>query len=753
MLAAVAGIAAGLGGSGVAVERALQTLRFELRSRPATGALHLVEIDARSIAAIDRWPWPRGEHARVVDRLHAAGAKMIAFDVDFSSRSDPAGDMALAGSLERAGGGVVLPTLRQTETNSGAAFLDMLPVPMLRERSILAAVSMAPDGDGQVREAPLGVVTAETPRPSLSAMLAERAGAAGVHFPIDYALDPATIPRHSFIDIRDGRFDPRDIAGKRVIIGATAVEMGDRYGVPRFGVIPGVIVQALAAETLARSVPRRLGWEWPALAAILMAMAILRCGRRSTLLAAALAAPTSLFAAALLIEESLALHAAIVPALTVLSIASAGAVALRTLATLQRRRAHDAETGLPNRIAMLAMLADRPAVPVAAARLVEFDKLASVLSAGQMAQLMCRIADRLALASAGHSIHRVEDRLFAWESDVPIDQIGSRLEALRVAMLSPIEVEGRRVDVVLAFGAAGDASGDAGHILANAALAADQAVAAGDSWQLYDDTDDGGLERDLSLLGELDEAVARGEIEVLYQPKLDLAADRITSVEALVRWRHPTRGYLRPDLFIPLAERGGRIAGLTVAVIDRTIADLKAWAAAGQAITGAVNLSAKLVAAPDFMGAVRDRIALAGIDPSMLTLEITESAAMTDPAGAASALAAFRALGVRISMDDYGTGQSTLSYIKQLPLDELKIDRSFVQIAHQNRSDAVLVRSTVELAHELGLKVVAEGVEDEPCLAYLRSVGCDMAQGYLISRPIPANALLAMLKGDVKRAA
>ncbi|UZK70908.1 EAL domain-containing protein [Sphingomonas sp. S1-29] len=754
-IAAIAGLIAGTTSTGQGLERLLRDVRFHLRDTNASGEIHIVEIDARSLRAINRWPWDREEHARVLDRLHAAGAGLIAFDVDFSSPSaNPSGDLALAAALRRAGGGVVLPTLTQQASNGASQMIDMLPAPMLRDHAVLAAVSMAPDSDGQVREAPLGVVTAGVARPSLSAMVAERAGSAGLHFPIDFAIDPATIPRHSFVDIRDGRFDPATIAGKRVLIGATAVEIGDRYGVPRFGVIPGVVVQALATETLLRGIPVRIGWGWAAAIALALAAAILRMRRRAPLLITIFAAPAVLFAAALILESTLGAYPALVPGLVIIATASIIALVRRMLAMLHRRRAQDAETGMPNRFAMRETLHRATPIRIATARIVEFDKLAAGLSPGQIAPLVCRVRDRLALVAAGHAIYRIEDRLLAWECDVELGDVGDRFEALSAAMLSPVEVEGRRVDVVLAFGAAEDLAGDVVRACANAALAADHAASAGDAWQLHGSSDEGDLSNELSLLGELDDAVANGEIEVAYQPKLDLATDRITSVEALVRWRHPTRGYLRPDLFIPIAEKGGRITGLTLAVLERTIADLQAWAAAGTPVTGAVNLSAKLVASPEFMALVRERIERTGIAPAMLTFEVTESAAMSDPAGAAAALGAFRALGVRISMDDYGTGQSTLSYIKQLPLDELKIDRSFVQFAHTNRADAVLVRSTVDLAHELGLKVVAEGVEDAPCLAYLRSIGCDMAQGYLISRPVPATALAALLaKQDALAAA
>jgi EAL domain-containing protein (putative c-di-GMP-specific phosphodiesterase class I) len=210
---------------------------------------------------------------------------------------------------------------------------------------------------------------------------------------------------------------------------------------------------------------------------------------------------------------------------------------------------------------------------------------------------------------------------------------------------------------------------------------------------------------------------------------------------------------LSPDHFIPQLEKANRIAGMTLHVVRSAIVDLKSWAASGHALTVAVNLSAILLEAPSFLEDLERELEESGVDPRLLTFEVTESAAMHAPDVAAAALARFKQLGIAISMDDYGTGQSTLTYLKRLPLDELKIDRSFVENAHLNRSDAVLVRSTINLAHELGLKVVAEGVETDECLKFLRSAGCDLAQGYLISSPVAAKALIELVKTQQRKAA
>ena len=744
-LSCVLGVATGVSGWGGGLDRAIRQLGWTLRQHPASGDLHIVEIDARSIAAIDRWPWPRGHYARLVDRLRAAGAASISFDVDFSSPSDPRQDAAFAAALARAGGKVVLPTFSQQAGSGAAEWTDSLPIAPLRAHAVLAAVTVLPDNDGFVRRMPVGTVTDGLPRPSLSAMVAGVAGAADEDFPIDFAIDPATIPRHSFVDIRDGRFDPAAIRGKAVVIGATAVELGDRYAVPNYGVISGVLIQTLAAETLRGGIPREPGWPLPLLLALGLAWLLLRARSRLRLTAMLSAAPALLIVVTLLLGGMRWIFP-LAPALVALAVAGLAAVTMRALAAARRRRLHDAATGLPNRHALHDALHSYPAEGVLAAHIAEFEKLSAGLGTAATAELVKRVRDRVALVSKGSTVYRIEDRVLAWRCYDRTD-LDQRIATLRTAMLSPIDVAGRRVDVAIAIGFA--AEPDVGHgerAIAHAGLAAAQALASGSGWHTHHAADDEAVDRELSLLGELDEAIGCGEIQVVYQPKLDLAENRIASVEALVRWQHPTRGFLRPDLFIPLAERSDRIAGLTLHVLGQTIADLRHWRALGHAVTGAVNLSAKLLDSAEFIASLRALVERSGVDPAWLTFEVTESAAMNDPEGAAAALRSFRAMGIAISMDDYGTGQSTLSYLKQLPLNELKIDRSFVQFAHQNRGDGVLVRSTVNLAHELGLKVVAEGVEDAECLEFLRAIGCDMVQGYFVSRPIAAADLQQLLE-------
>lgn len=738
-----------ISGLGVGLERALDELDAGLRGQPASGSLHIVEIDARSIAAIDRWPWPRDNYAALVDQLRGAGAASVVFDVDFSAHSDPAHDAAFAAALERLGGRAVLPTFGQEAGGGEQGWTESLPIPSLRENALLAAVGVYPDSDGAVRRAPLAIVTGGVARPALSAVIAAASGTVGQDFPIDFAIDPDTIPRHSFIDIRDGRFTPSSLAGKDVLIGATAIEMGDRYVAPGHGVLPGVVIHGLAAETLLNGRPVELGALPGLLAAMAMAWLVLGQKQLRFVVAAITAGPLLMFGASVAAAASFHGVTDLVPGLAVLTWASISAIAIRLLEAAEISRMHDLQTGLPNRLA-LSNAKETPDAPgLIVARFSGYDQLAAALGDKAVGDLILRVRDRVRLVSGDAPVYRAEDRILAWYCQ---DE-GKLLESfatLRTLMLSPIEIAGRRVDVSLVFGFAPATADDRPEaILASAMLAAEKAVTAGEPWQIHDARAGEEAERDVSLLGELDEAMHAGEILVFYQPKLCLKSSKIIGVEALVRWNHRTRGFLPPDMFIPLAERNDRIAGLTLHVVEQTMRDLAFWHGRGHDISAAVNLSAKLLASQSFLADLERLVTSSGVPAAMLTFEVTESAAMTETSEAARALRHFQALGIGISMDDYGTGQSTLSYIKQLPLTELKIDRSFVQFAHQNRSDGVLVQSTVNLAHELGLMVVAEGVETEECLAFLTSIGCDMAQGYLISRPIPAAAVLDVLNRQV----
>jgi diguanylate cyclase (GGDEF)-like protein len=252
----------------------------------------------------------------------------------------------------------------------------------------------------------------------------------------------------------------------------------------------------------------------------------------------------------------------------------------------------------------------------------------------------------------------------------------------------------------------------------------------------YDSSMDcGGGER-LQLSNELRHALERGQVYLEFQPKIDLANGRVSGAEALVRWQHPKTGRIEPEGFIPLSERTGLIHSLTDWVIDQALARCREWRAGGDDLHVAVNISGRILPDPGFAERIMRALSVAGLPPSCLEIEITENILMTDIENTRRLLQKLCALGVRISIDDFGTGYSSLAYLKQLPLNALKIDKSFVRDMTNDGNGAAIVRTIVDLAHNLGHEVVAEGVEDERTLELLRQYRCDCAQGFYLARPM-----------------
>jgi EAL domain-containing protein (putative c-di-GMP-specific phosphodiesterase class I) len=252
----------------------------------------------------------------------------------------------------------------------------------------------------------------------------------------------------------------------------------------------------------------------------------------------------------------------------------------------------------------------------------------------------------------------------------------------------------------------------------------------------------------LLLLGELRRALEKPDELVLhYQPKVGLHSNQLCGVEALVRWNHPTRGIVSPVEFIPMAESTGLINRLTEHVLAVALAQTRAWLDAGREIPVAVNLSPRCLLDATMLDRVRELLVRHRVPARLLRLEVTETAVMANPALAMEILTGLDELGVRLSIDDYGTGYSSMAYLKRLPVDELKVDRSFILNMTASDNDAILVRSAIDLGHNLGLTVVAEGVEAEEHVRALRALGCDIAQGYHFARPMPAAELAEWLRG------
>ncbi|WP_298689890.1 EAL domain-containing protein [uncultured Sphingomonas sp.] len=751
-VAVLISIASVLWGSGTGIESAARTLRDGWRTHPASGDVIVVEIDAKSVRALNHWPWPRGLYATAIDRLQADSARSIGFDIDFSSPSQPAEDERFAAALRRAGGSVILPTFRQRADAQGEAWIESLPIPSLRPFAFLAAVNVMPDVDGVVRHYPLGISSAGAPRPSIAAMLAETDAGTGRSFPIDYAIDPTTITRVSFVDLVTGRVPRAQIAGKRVLIGATAIELGDRYPVPGRGILPGVIVQALATETLIqKGICVSLG-SWPLAAAAILIVFLLTRARDERIWLAAMSALALSLPIVPMPFAGAGFEIDMVPALFATLGALAAGVAMIVYAELHHRRFVDLESGLPNALALEHAARDLASIDLTVARFDRLTEMTAAVGSAVSAQALRQIAHRLE-ATLKTAIYRIDDSSLAWPSaGGKLDDEDGHYIGLGAILRSPVVVNDLSLDASPTFGVASGDGREASKLAAGATIAAKRIRATGGRWDRYVDGDSDVRLWKLSLLSEFAAALGSGDIWIAYQPKYDVTLGRITATEALIRWRHPSRGAIPPDSFIPLIEEEGRAAELTAFVLNQALQDVAAWQRQGLSIGVAVNLSATLLGDASLVPMVRSALERHAVQPAMLTLELTESAVIADAEAASGALSGLKALGLKLSIDDYGTGQSTLGYLKRVPASELKIDKSFVQGVVSNSGDRLLVQSTIELAHAKGMTVVAEGVEDQACFDMLASMNCDTIQGWFTGKPMAA-ADFAMQLREIAQAA
>jgi diguanylate cyclase (GGDEF)-like protein len=377
-----------------------------------------------------------------------------------------------------------------------------------------------------------------------------------------------------------------------------------------------------------------------------------------------------------------------------------------------------------------------------------FKQINDTLGHGSGDRLLLDVASRLrALVSGRQFVARLGGDEFA----VVLPGAGPPgavdvVEEIRAALEVPIELDGISVRVEASAGIASYPAD--GHTEDDLLRAADTAMYAAKEARLgyavYSSASRPEPSR-LALAGELQQAIDRDELFLAYQPKVSLRSDRIVGVEALARWLHPHRGLVMPDEFIAVAQQTSLIRPLTLHVLRHALTQLAAWRGAGHDLSVAVNLSTRNLLDVELCRDVARLLAETGVPARHLVLEITESALIADPLNVRGVLDELAAMGVQLSIDDFGTGYSSLSYLKRLPIHEIKIDRSFVLNLPSSEEDAIIVRSTIDLANNLGLRVVAEGVETAEVLGYLRATGCDVAQGYHLGRPVPAEELTALL--------
>jgi diguanylate cyclase (GGDEF)-like protein len=421
---------------------------------------------------------------------------------------------------------------------------------------------------------------------------------------------------------------------------------------------------------------------------------------------------------------------------------------------------HDALTDLPNRLMLERLLEEAVAGGPAALVLVDLDAFTEVndtVGHRHGDTLLLEVAQRLgeALPAEATLARPSGDEFAVLLRGASAPEALALAEELVAGFERPFHLAGLDLELGAAIGVA-DAprvAADAPALYRAAARALASAKGERGAIRLFDSPADEPAGGRLVLLTELRRALRDDEVVAYFQPQVDLADGRIRAAEALVRWQRPDGTLLAPGLFVPHAERTGLMRPLTLHVLAAALAAHRDWAAAGHEIPISVNVSARSLVDPRLVADVTAALERAGVAPHALEVELTESAMMAEPDRARAVLGELSAMGVRIAIDDFGTGYSSLAYLGRLPVNTVKIDRAFVAHLMSDPADAIIVRSTIDLGHNLGLRVVAEGVEDAATRDALRALGCDLAQGFLWSPAVPAAALPTSVRDDLNLAA
>jgi diguanylate cyclase (GGDEF)-like protein len=435
------------------------------------------------------------------------------------------------------------------------------------------------------------------------------------------------------------------------------------------------------------------------------------------------------------------------------------------LSQMQFLATHDAITGLPNRAQLLDLMqfeltnaqSSGHGLVVCNLRIERLFEMTNVLGLAGADNLVRDVAKHLAAIAQGHGLlarMRRDEFAIVYRLDTP--SVGAESLGRFIAERQfSVEEQGFSLYIELTLGLSlyPQHSTDAAELLKKAELAMLQARKSMQQWSVYDAQQEQIFLRHHLLFGKLRDAMLLKRLCMHFQPQIDLHTGRVIGAEALVRWPDPTEGMIAPLAFIPVAEESGLIRPLTTWVIGECMRECARWHAAGLLLDVSINISALNLMDPELCGVLQAALQESGLNPQYINLEITESCFMSSPKRAMEVIQRIHDAGFRLSIDDFGTGFSSLSYLKHLPIDELKIDQSFVRKLLMNPGDQAIVSSTIALAHNLGLKVVAEGIEDADTAQWLLDRGCDIGQGYTYARPMPVADFITFVqtRGAVER--
>jgi EAL domain-containing protein (putative c-di-GMP-specific phosphodiesterase class I) len=679
----------------------------------------------------DRSGWTTAEQAELLNKLRRQMPRRVFFDVAIPAGENKLGDAALTQALRSFDSDIAVVARAEKVDDFDEHSFAMPPADVIRNTKVVASVWRS-NFVYYATSAPYTVTIHGREYQTLGAALAGvQSGFEADYYP-DFSIDPESIPRVRSQDILNGLPLPSGLAGRTVIVTSLERVPTIRY----FGhrLVPAVELDIAGAAGLALPFSVSFGPKFGSLPMLLLAALMVvqgaRAKRRAKLawygatVATVLILPALLRAQGIVFPPDCAAFFIFVYA------------ALRLWQKRARRIQLTSAAGLPNLLAFTngTMPVGSDMVVAVVAR---YEEMLATLPHELHGEFARAIARRITAGSGTDAIYHGESGQFAWAEEArPLDTQLDHLEGLRALFASPLQIGAHTFDTNIHFGLDRNEGLDVPTRLNSALASANQAMTSGRSIELFEASRLAEAPWELSLHARIEEGLRNGEIWLAFQPQFDLTDNRICGGEALIRWNHPTRGAIAPDAFILQAERAGRIDALTYWVLDLAITATLELNARGPRFQMSINLSAQMVDKPDLVSNFAEITRRRGIDPALLTVEITETSSVRNRPAACQNLARLRELGFRLSIDDFGTGEASLAYLADLPSDELKIDRRFVARMISSPRDRIIVANTINLAHALGQRVVAEGIEDAPTLQLLRDLGCDCAQGYHLGKPI-----------------
>ena len=738
VIAVLIGVFCGVTKLGLPLEDALTGIRTSLRYEVAAGDIVMVKLDDRTLDELGKTDAPRDLDAVLIDKLVAAGAKRIILDRSYSFLEDPEEDRILVEALKAHPGKVYMGAM-YAEKEKPTGEVSLVPAPIFRKYSGVASLVGFVHPFRLSASFPFKSETTLGTVPSMSALLADLDELPDGMFRPDYAIDIETIPHFSYIDVIRDKAPDSAFRGRDVVVGLTAVGFHDYHFMPSQGYVPGAYFHVVAAQTLKQGVPLNLGWLAPFL--LVIGLIITGIGRGRAIDMYRIAGVVAILVFIPFILDAHGVHVEIIPA-----VVTAGLAIFRGRALDREEKAGNtnAGSGLPS-VQALKEIAEVPRGILIALKIRNYGAITSSFAQPVESKLAGEIVRRIQISDPDSVVYHEGDMYF-WISALsnPLDVL-ENLEGLHLIMQNRLRIDDRDIDLSFNCGVESDVDRAIGSRLASAKQCAEEAVRKDEIVQHYDG-DGRESQWEVSLLSSLDRAIDDGEVWVAYQPKLDLRSGRIKGAEALVRWTHPERGSIAPEQFIKLAEEYHRIERITRFVLNDAVRSAATLVRDGYDFSVSVNISAKLLRNAGLPNMIFEALDANKLAPERLILEITETDRLDRSSKTFEMIKELVEAGLQLSIDDFGTGNATIDYLRYLPASEVKIDMVFVKDMETNREDLLLVQSIIDMAHSLDRRVVAEGVESDAIIEKLRAMDCDQVQGFVVSRPVSIAEIVPILQ-------